>query len=458
MVLPVLFAALSHVGVDNAKSVPGSGQNGTAAASDWTKWGINTPEADAKGNSLWTCPLNTESQYYTFTEVGGIELTAPRSGGATTPNSSTLRTELREVEGGQGENACELRDYSAFTEGVYAHAQIALDITPVGNKVTIGQIHQKENTKPMLKIMVKPGTSGSAWRVEAEIRPSSGGTIEHQGLIALYELGQTLDLSWGVSRDGALSVLATNLATGEQGRVDARLEDSGEGSYRGERLFIKSGVYNNETGDGTSTATLYSLSTIRLPAGEPTEEPSNAPSEQPTPGPTERATDEPTEPAPTPMGESELTDDRRGGVNVPVSANPGQRIVVAVPGQVGSKARFWLHSTPVSLGSFALNQSGQVTLTIPQDAALGEHKIVVQALDGALVGWAWIRLEAPNSGQTAASPAAGAPVDSSAATAKGPLPVTGGGDWLPLFVGLAMTLVGLGVVAASSTRRRAARH
>ncbi len=48
----------------------------------------------------------------------------------------------------------------------------------------------------------------------------------------------------------------------------------------------------------------------------------------------------------------------------------------------------WLHSTPVLLGTYTVSNAGTVTVTLPLGIAAGEHRLVVQALDGSLIGWA----------------------------------------------------------------------
>ncbi|SJN47037.1 hypothetical protein FM104_15595 [Microbacterium esteraromaticum] len=53
----------------------------------------------------------------------------------------------------------------------------------------------------------------------------------------------------------------------------------------------------------------------------------------------------------------------------------------------------WLHSTPVLLGTVTLDAAGDTVVTIPADAVFGDHKIVVQALDGSLIGWDTIKID-----------------------------------------------------------------
>jgi surface-anchored protein len=185
---------------------------------------------------------------------------------------------------------------------------------------------------------------------------------------------------------------------------------------------------------------------------EPTDEPSTEPTE-PTDQPTDRPTEEPADTQSAPVDEADLTDAHRGGVDGPESARPGQRITVTVPGQAGVQVRIWLHSTPALLGTFTLDQSGRATVTIPAQASLGGHKIVVQALDGTLVGWTTIRLEAVGPDGPPTPPATGR-----ATSGTGQLPITGPSGALPVLAGLALVLMLAGTAAASSNRRKAIRR
>jgi hypothetical protein len=118
----------------------------------------------------------------------------------------------------------------------------------------------------------------------------------------------------------------------------------------------------------------------------------------------------------------------------------------------GQRVRVWLHSVPVLLGEFTVDASGRVVATIPVDALLGEHRMVVQAVDGSLVGWDSITLAASADSPTTTASASG-PATSGA---SGSLPVTGGAP-AGLAV-LALVLVLVGAVTASSARRRAIRY
>lgn len=95
-----------------------------------------------------------------------------------------------------------------------------------------------------------------------------------------------------------------------------------------------------------------------------------------------------------PLPGTDLVDGNRHGVTVdPAVASRGQRVTVTVgSAAAGSAAEVWLYSDPVRLATGTLSATGALTVTVPADAALGAHRIAVYAADGALLGWADLRI------------------------------------------------------------------
>lgn len=148
--------------------------------------------------------------------------------------------------------------------------------------------------------------------------------------------------------------------------------------------------------------------------------------EEPGEGPDDDAT-------PAPVPDDDLDGADRGDVTVPATARPGETITVTVPSAAGQEVSIWLHSTPALLTTDAVAADGTIPATIPVDAAVGPHRIVVQAADGSLIGWA--------------------PIEIVAVDAPGELPATGG----ELSPWLAMMAIGLVLAgAALAVRRRRA--
>ncbi|WP_288872734.1 lamin tail domain-containing protein [uncultured Microbacterium sp.] len=137
-----------------------------------------------------------------------------------------------------------------------------------------------------------------------------------------------------------------------------------------------------------------------------------------------------------PLPGTGLVDGNRHGVTVdPAVAAPGQRVTVTVGAEAsGAEASVWMYSDPVRIGGGTLSAAGAITVTIPADAALGAHRIAVYAADGALLGWADIRIAAGSATGLAAT----------------------GAD-LPIgAVALALTLLAAGTLAVTRRRRTAA--
>lgn len=158
---------------------------------------------------------------------------------------------------------------------------------------------------------------------------------------------------------------------------------------------------------------------------------------EPGPGQPEPTAPPAADPLTTPVADAELVDATRGGVTVPDTARRGETITVGIGREhAGDRVSIWLRSEPVVLATVTVAADGAARATLPADAALGAHRVVVQDADG-LVGWDDLRVVA----------AAGTAAD-------GRLAFTGADAW-PWLAGAA-GLVGLGVVLTVLRRRRAA--
>ncbi|MEV8146312.1 fibronectin type III domain-containing protein [Specibacter sp. NPDC078709] len=191
------------------------------------------------------------------------------------------------------------------------------------------------------------------------------------------------------------------------------------------------------------------------PTAEPTDEPTATPTDEPTVAPTDEPTvsptDEPTA-APAPIDPLTLTEQNRGGVVVPASATPGQSIPVTLKDEhAGTKVWAWLYSVPTVLGNFTADASGAFTTAVPAGAAAGTHRIVVQAADGSLVGWAPLQVVAAVDGNVPTATAT-ATATTGAHASDGELANTGAE--LSIMTGAALALLLLGTVFAGVGIRR----
>lgn len=86
--------------------------------------------------------------------------------------------------------------------------------------------------------------------------------------------------------------------------------------------------------------------------------------------------------------------DQDGAVSVQTSAERGETISVTVAGREGEEVAVWLHSEPQRLVTGTVAADATIQATIPDDAELGEHSIVVRAADGTTIGSAPIEIVA----------------------------------------------------------------
>jgi hypothetical protein len=98
--------------------------------------------------------------------------------------------------------------------------------------------------------------------------------------------------------------------------------------------------------------------------------------------------------APVAPSESSLTEANRGTLTAPATARPGETITIGVGTRyAGQQVHVWMFSTPTLLGTTTVAADGTVTATIPADAPAGEHRIVVTAEDGTVLGWTTITID-----------------------------------------------------------------
>lgn len=163
--------------------------------------------------------------------------------------------------------------------------------------------------------------------------------------------------------------------------------------------------------------------------------------ETPDPG-----TPEPEEPeAPAAPSEDDLTPELRDGIAIQGSGTvrPGESVTIEMDAAWADESvNGWLLSDPVSLGTADVRADGTVTFTVPQDAALGVHRLAVTDSDGQLIGWAPVTVAAePDSGAGSTAPG-------------GDLAVTGSDVPWGLGLGAAALILG-GIGLALRARRKA---
>lgn len=107
-----------------------------------------------------------------------------------------------------------------------------------------------------------------------------------------------------------------------------------------------------------------------------------------------------------PITEDDLTDETRGGVEVPATANPGQTIAVILPSDAYDGETFSgvLFSDPIELGGGPV-VGNTFAVTIPADAEVRSHKLAIRSAVGELIGWGDLEVAAAPSAVDAAADA-----------------------------------------------------
>jgi hypothetical protein len=131
----------------------------------------------------------------------------------------------------------------------------------------------------------------------------------------------------------------------------------------------------------------------------------------------------------------------------PSTAHPGQQIALTGSGlPSGQQLRVTMMSTPTALGTTMADTAGgfSTSVTIPADATLGAHTIVVETLDGAHKAIVALTVDA-------ASPSVSSP--SPLSSLASPLARTGSSPLGPVLFGFALMAAGALALCAAKIRR-----
>lgn len=139
---------------------------------------------------------------------------------------------------------------------------------------------------------------------------------------------------------------------------------------------------------------------------------------------------------------------------------PGQ-VITAHLGEgtthAGSWVAAWLFSEPTLLGGdwTSADAQGTIAVTVPRDAAAGEHRIAVFGADGELIGWETLEVAAADAapGEQPGAPAAEQPGTPAGDAAGDDLAVTGGEAAGFLSAAALLMLIGVATVAAVRRKR-----
>jgi protocatechuate 3,4-dioxygenase beta subunit len=97
---------------------------------------------------------------------------------------------------------------------------------------------------------------------------------------------------------------------------------------------------------------------------------------------------------------SELDSATQEQIDAPASVSANQQVTIDVGEDLaGEWVSVWAHSTPTLMGDWVqVKADGTVSATIPSSLPQGQHKIVVQDVDNAVVGWSGTTVAASSTG------------------------------------------------------------
>jgi hypothetical protein len=129
-----------------------------------------------------------------------------------------------------------------------------------------------------------------------------------------------------------------------------------------------------------AVATLCGGVATVVTVAETTSAPTGTPSVTPTPSATTTT--------PTPPAEADLVPAGQGGFTAPKKAKAGSTITLTFAGnRAGQQVETFVFSTPTTLGVRTVSAAQTITVTLPATIAVGQHRLLVRAADGSVIGW-----------------------------------------------------------------------
>ena len=91
---------------------------------------------------------------------------------------------------------------------------------------------------------------------------------------------------------------------------------------------------------------------------------------------------------PTAPVEADLVPAAQGGFTAPKKAHAGSTITLTIAGnRAGQQVETFVFSTPTALGVRTVSAAQTISVTLPADIAVGQHRLLVRAADGSVIGW-----------------------------------------------------------------------
>ncbi|GAB3469164.1 polysaccharide lyase family 7 protein [Azotobacter salinestris] len=208
---------------------------------DLTGFNLTTSEVGSDGNAKTYWPGEfTDNEYFKVLDTGEVDLWAPTKGDATTPNSDRSRTEFREIiPGTKTLKNWQLGEHPAQ----YLRVAMTMRQTNSNGRVCIGQIHIKDISRPVLKIIADASKDPErkVFSVQAKIRQNCNQS-DDPGFVLLESVPLDERISYSVAVSGG-GVISINFAHGTR-RGECRFNLLP--SYVGRLLYFKAGLYVQE--------------------------------------------------------------------------------------------------------------------------------------------------------------------------------------------------------------------
>lgn len=208
---------------------------------DLSRWNLVTPEATSGSSARTYWPGEFPgNEYFAIMDTGEVGLWAPTKG-ATTESSDRTRTEFREIIPGTRE----LKNWKLGEhQSQYLRASMTIkQVTPNG-RVCIGQIHIKDISRPVLKIVWDNGS------LRAKVRQHCNQS-DDPGFTFLDDVPLLERFSYSVAVNGS-GLVSVNLTHGSR-RGECRFNLLP--SYIGRSLYFKAGLYNQDDATESTLAT-----------------------------------------------------------------------------------------------------------------------------------------------------------------------------------------------------------
>lgn len=231
---------------------------------DLTQWKITLPSGSEVQPSVLSNGWTQANVFYTHPKSGGMVFRCPNIAG-TTANSSYSRTELREM---LDPTSSARDDSNNWTTAVGGRMKARLKVDRVSTtgesgkvgRVIIGQIHAEEHEPMRLYFHKKPGEARGRIYIASE---STGGSTFWSTDIVGNKNGDGIAL--GELFTYVITLKGTRLQVDilrQRGTIKDTYIKYIDSGYKGENLYFKAGVYNqNNTGTTSdyAQATFYSL-------------------------------------------------------------------------------------------------------------------------------------------------------------------------------------------------------